>query len=103
MARMGGRGLTTVVVAWATLLARSRSVWLAVREAVLVRVPSRYGATRMVARAPAPGLRVPKLKDTPPPPIATEPWVRLVERTLTPGGKVSLSTTPVAAAGPRLV
>src|SRR5438270_447345 len=97
-----GAGLT-VVSSLAVLLSGFRSVSLAVTLAVLVMVPVVVGWTTIVTVAAAPPNMPPRLAVTTPPDWLTDPWLVVAETNVTPAGRESVATTPVASLGPLLV
>src|SRR5437870_4535502 len=93
-----------VVVADAVLLAVLGSVSFPLTVAVLVIDPAVAGAvTVMVIVALAPEARLPTVQVTVPDACVQVPWLEDAETKVTPLGRVSVTTTPVAGLGPLLV
>ena len=86
----------------AELLVVSKSVSLAVTEALFVICPGVEGTTTIVATAAPAGGKFPNMHVTGPVPLQA-PCDALAETKFTPEGKVSVTFTLVAAAGPLLV
>src|SRR5438874_2496248 len=103
MERTAGAGLITVVRTLAELLKGSRSVCAEAAVTTFSMTPAVEGVTRKVAARPALGASEPTLMLMPPPINENEPELVLLETRVTPGGRLSVSTTPVAVSGPTLV
>ena len=102
--RSADGGVVTVVVADAVLLAVLGSVWLPFTVALLVIEPALDGAvTLTVMTALAPEASVLTLQVRVPFLFVQVPWVELADLKVTPEGKVSVTTTPVAVLGPLFV
>jgi hypothetical protein len=92
-----------VVEAVAELLALFPSACAAETEAVFTTVPIPGGITLIVTRALPPAAKLPTDAVTVPPENPVLPCEAEAETKLTPGGSVSETTTPVAAAGPLFI
>jgi hypothetical protein len=91
------------VLAEAELFAGFGSVSWALIVAVFVMVVGLDGAvTTIVIVAVAPTASDPTLQVTVPEAWVQVPWVELAETNVTPGGRVSVTTTAVALFGPLL-
>ena len=86
----------TVVRAWARLLFGSESDSEAVTWARLVKVPTALGVTTTVTVATAVPLNEPRLQVIVRPAVEHEPWLGVMELTVTPAGNVSVIVTFVA-------
>ena len=98
-------GLTywpTVVLSTAVLLAGSGSETPLDTVAELLRVPAAVGMITIVTVADEALVKVPRLQMTIPVPLHV-PWLKVEEVNVTPPGKVSVTSTPVAVSGPLLV
>src|SRR5258708_2421083 len=94
----------TWVVAEAELLAAVGSVSLPVTVAVLGMLPAVDGAAALMGMVElAPLARLPTVQVTVPAALTQVPWPAVAELKLTPAGRVSVTTTPVAGLGPLLV
>ena len=94
----------TWVDADAVLLEAFGSGSLPLMVAVLVMVPAVAGAvTLIVIVALAPDASEPTAQVTVPEALVQVPWEELAEPKVTPAGRVSVTTTPVAGLGPLLV
>ena len=91
--------VVTVVTAVAVLSLVSGSVSFPMTIVVLLTPPAAVGATTIVTVVLAPLVKSPRLQVTVLVPLQV-PWLGVAETKLTPGGKVSVITTPVAASGP---
>jgi hypothetical protein len=93
-----------VVVADAVLFAVFGSGSLPLTDAVFVMDPAVAGAVAlMVIVALAPEARLPTVQVTVPDACVQLPWLEVAEPKVTPAGRVSVTTTPVAGLGPLLV
>src|SRR5262245_4621335 len=99
MEMVGGEALT-VVRAVTVLLAKLASAWFPFTLAELVITPTTGGLTVMLTVAAAPSPKLPRLQETISLLRAQLPCEETEETKLTPGGRVLVSTTPVALAGP---
>src|SRR5215813_7437020 len=97
----GAAGSTTVFTD-AELFVVSKSVSVAATEAVFIICPGADGVTTMVTTAVPPLARLPNAQLTGPVPLHA-PCVVADETNATPEGKLSVTFTPVACAGPLLV
>src|SRR5262245_44374337 len=93
--RSASSGVATVVGAAAVLLVRTGSCSAAAADAVAVNTPGTVVAASTVTVAALPGASVPRLHVV----AAHVPWLGAADRKGSSGGSVTLSVTPVAAAG----
>src|SRR5437899_12507067 len=92
----------TLVVVEAVLLARFRSASLPETVAVLLAGPGSVRITTIVTLADAPTARLPTAHRTMPDAWVQVPPVEDADENLTPGGRASVTVTPVAGRGPAL-
>src|SRR5438105_3353068 len=94
----------TEVVADAVLLAAFGSASLPLTVAVFVMLPPFAGAVALIViEALAPEASEPTLQVTVPEALVQVPGVELADTKVTPVGRLSVTTTPVAGLGPLLV
>jgi hypothetical protein len=96
-------GAVTVVVAVALLLPDTGSLSVAETVAVLLKTPTAVGVTTIVTVALRPLPSRPMVHVTVPAAWTQLPRLEVAETYVTPGGRGSVSVTPVARDGPLLV
>jgi hypothetical protein len=97
----GGEPPETVVDALPELFVIEPSASLAMAPATLVKEPLTVGLATIVTTAEAPDPRVPTGHVTVPP-FEAQPAVEPAATKLTPGGRTSVTVTPLAVLGPLL-